>query len=112
MFGDSSVRLVSIIVGIIFIIGLLVVANRFGGQIRQRLQNRVANATVTPTPSPAVFPTNVPASDFGQIVGETKGGYTYSGSQVKQIPDTGAETVLIPALITMFGIGLKLRKSR
>lgn len=112
MFGDSSVRLVSIIVGIIFIIGLLVVANRFGGQIRQRLQNRVANATITPTPQPSAFPTQSPPDSFGQIVGETKGDYTYSGSQVKQIPNTGAETIFISALLSMFGIGLKLRKSR
>lgn len=102
MFGDSSVRLVSIIIGVIFIIGLLVVANRFGGQIRQRLQSRVANATITPTPSiKASFPTQAPV----------KGEYTYSGTPVKQIPDTGAETIVIPALLSMFGIGLKLRKS-
>lgn len=106
MFGDSGIRLASIVIGIIFIVGLIVVANRFGGQIRQRLQpTRVATATVTPSPSP----TGKPAETFGEIVGQTKGEVTYSTAT--QIPDTGAETLVIPTLISLFGVGLKLRKS-
>lgn len=106
MFGDSGIRLASIVVGIIFVIGLIVVANRFGGQIRQRLQpTRVATATITPPPKEAV---KQPES-FGQIVGQTKGGT--SSPQVSEIPDTGVETLVIPALISLFGLGLKLRKS-
>lgn len=116
MFGGSGVRLISIIVGIVFVLGLVVLANRFGGQIRERLQTRVATSTITPTPSPAEISDN-PQTSFGNTMGvesttQTKGGVTtYSGSQVSEIPDTGAETLLIPGLISLFGIGLKLRKS-
>lgn len=99
MFGDSGIRVASIIIGILFIIGLVVLANRFGGQIKQRLQTRVATTTITPSPSPKTF---------GQIVGQTKGQTT---PEVSQIPGTGAETVVIPVLISLLGIGLKLRKS-
>ncbi|MBI2029715.1 hypothetical protein HYT02_04820 [Candidatus Gottesmanbacteria bacterium] len=112
MFGGSGVRLVSIIVGILFVLGLIVLANRFGGQIRERLQTRIADTTSTPTPQPSISP--VEQVTFGDISGEsttTKGGLTYQGNQVSEIPDTGAETLLIPGLISLFGIGLKLRKS-
>lgn len=118
MFGGSGVRLVSIIVGILFVLGLVVLANRFGGQIRERLQTRIATSTITPTPSPTEVSTT---SDNGQtsfgevasttITNQTKGGTTYNGNQVSEIPDTGAETIVIPGLLTLFGVGLKLRKS-
>lgn len=102
MFGESGIRLASIIIGVLFIIGFVVLANRFGGSLRQKLQStKVAQVTITPTPSPQTF---------GQIIGQTKE-ETYKVSNVSQIPDTGSETFIIPALFLLFGIGLKLRKA-
>lgn len=109
MFGDSGLRLASIVIGVIFIIGLIVLANRFGGQIRQRLQTtRVATTTITPTPQEVITPAK--PETFSQIVGQTKGAIT--PSDISQIPDTGAETFVIPILFSLFGIGMKLRKIR
>lgn len=104
MFGESGIRIASIIIGIIFILGLVVVANRFGGQIRQKLQTtKVASITITPSPTPVI-------ESLAEITGQTKG-ETINSPQVNMIPDTGAETLILPVLITSLGIGLKLRKS-
>ena len=107
MFGYSGIRIASIIIGIIFIIGLIVVANRFGGQIRQKLQTtEVASSTITPSPKEKEQP-----ETFGQIINESKGEITYTAPSVEQIPDTGAETLIIPGLVSLFGLGLYFRKS-
>ncbi len=68
MFGDSSIRFASIIIGILFILGLILIANRFGSQIRQRISpTKVAENTILPSPSPQ-------PENFGQIAGETTTG--------------------------------------
>lgn len=108
MFGDSGIRLASIIIGILFILGLIVVANRFGSQIRQKISpTQIAGNTITPSPSP-IEATPVP-ENFGQMVGETKGGTTISQPNVNKIPESGAETIMIPILVSSLGLGLKLR---
>lgn len=103
MFGDSGIKFISIIIGVIFLIGLVIVANRFGGRIREKLQlTKVATTTITPTPT-------VDFSNVGEVSGETTNNNIYS--QVSQTPDTGVETLFIPLLISLFGLGLKLRKA-
>lgn len=105
MFGYSGIRVASIIIGIIFIIGLVVVANRFAGQIRSKLKNtKVISSTITPSPEEK-------SETFSQIIGETKGEITYTAPSVEQIPDTGAETLIIPSLFSLLTIGFFLRKS-
>lgn len=110
MFGESGIRLASIIIGIVVIIGLIIVANRYGSQIRQRLPGtKVVTSNISPSPEVSLVPTSAPET-YGQIVDQTKGGITYTPPSVSQIPSTGAETIVIPALISLFGLGLKLRK--
>ncbi len=109
MFGESGIKIASIIIGLIVIVGIIIVANRYGSQIKQRLNTtKISSLKVTPTPS-VITPTEIPDS-FGQIVGQTKGEITYNPPSVAQIPSTGAEIVVIPALISLLGIGLKLRR--
>lgn len=102
MFGDSSIRLASIIIGILFILGLIIVANRFGSQIRQKFSpTKVASDKITPSPLPIeVTPEKEPEN-----------GETTSLPNVNKIPESGAEAIVIPILISTLGIGLKLRKS-
>lgn len=111
MFGDSGIKIASIIIGAIFIIGILVLANRFGGSLRERFQNtQVADTNITPTPSNEsgfLTPTPDVPPAFAYVTGQTKGAV----SNVNQIPDTGAEMLIIPALISLLGVGIKLRKA-
>lgn len=109
MFGDSSIRLASIIIGILFILGLIIVANRFGSQIRQKFSpTRVVSNKITPSPLPIEVTPEKGPENFGQITGETKG-ETTSLPNVNKIPESGAETIVIPILISTLGLGLKLR---
>lgn len=108
MFEDSNIKIASIVIGILFIIGLIFLANRFGGQLRNRLQSqKTPNVNITPTPS------QMPSQSFGQIIGQgqTKGESVQNSQPPKatQIPNTGAETLVIPGLIATLFIGFKLK---
>lgn len=111
MFGDSGFRLASIVVGILFILGLIVIANRFGSQIRQTFQTtKVADATITPSPALIDNSESAQIDTQTENTAEVKGGLTYAPNTTK-VPDTGAEVLIIPSLFSLFGMGLKLRKT-
>ncbi len=101
MFSGSGIRLASVLIGILFIIGLIALVNRFGSQLRQRFQ---ASQMVTSTPTPTPFEFLQPESETGEIKGET------NYSNLNQVPATGLEILTLPLLFTLLGSGLILRK--
>lgn len=106
MFGNSGIRIASILIGILFIVGLIFVANRFSNQIRNRFsQTEVANGQVSPTP--AVQSQVSPTPQTGTSLGSTT---TKGGINVNQIPNTGPDLIIVPVLVATLFAGLKLRK--
>ncbi len=116
MFGNSGIRIVSIVIGVLFIIGLIFVANRFGSQIKNRFATtEVANESTSPTPTPRVSnptPTKASFDTSKTTTDQTKGAATTKGGvvPVEKTPKTGPEMLLIPAFVGTLAIGLKLRK--
>ncbi len=109
---ETRQQIIALILGVIFIVGFILFAQRLGQFLRSRQQgSKVQNVQITPTPTPMQGfkvatdrSTNEPTYD--------KPGVISGGKSPTTVPQTGPETILLPSLVTLLGAGMYLRSKK
>lgn len=110
---DNFNKVVSFILGLVVVILILVIITG-----RLRITNRIAsltrgNAAVSPTPIkiPGVnAPTPIVRPSFTPTPTRRIQGNGATTQNIKEIPDTGAPTFILPAILLVMAAGVGLRK--
>jgi hypothetical protein len=114
---ENMNKIISFILGLIVVIVFIAVISgrlKLGEKVASLTKSGTATKT-TPTPTPVTTANNVTTTNryatntTTTTNTTTKGGNTVQG--VNSIPNTGAETALIPTALSMFGAGMFLRKA-
>lgn len=98
MFGRSGVRLTSIIIGIVFILGLIVAANRFSTQLKQKIKASQPDKNVAIQPQISVAPEAGSQTSISP------------NPEVTTIPETGVNVFYVSMLLVLIAAGVLLRK--
>lgn len=102
MAPETRQQIIALVLGIVFIVGFILFAQRLGQFLRDRQQqNKVASEKISPTPTPKVVTFTV--SPTPMI-------YKANSTQPKSIPSTGPETPLLLSLFGLLAGGILLRK--
>lgn len=97
-------QIVAGILGLLFIVGLVLLGKRLGQDLRVRFfgDTRTKQLQITPTPADIAFITPTPRAEIS-----TTRVYTVGKGGVREIPKTGAETLLISSLLLPAGLYLR-----
>ena len=111
MAPETRQQLIALVLGIVFIVGFILFAQRFGQFLRNRQQQgKVASEKISPAPTSSLNN----ESQKGilsptPIVYRANGTMQTQNTQPRSIPSTGPETTLLVSFIGMLGAGIVLR---